>query len=175
MEEFIPDMRTVLYITTLPGGVPSLTENYVMFYLGAHGVYVNSFLDLGDKRSVLVKASYADEDALKSMMTPDCPMRIRRVFKHAVYNTLDDLEVLNGLFAQSIANLTGLLNGRGAVIKVVSDSKSIRDKFVKMAMGFAGDVRFDLVGENVTLSIKKIEHDDRIWVIIWVEGLDEMS
>lgn len=176
LQDYIPENKTRFYISkkTLP-----LEDKRISYYLGQHNVYVGRIKKLTQSSYLAFVRYNKEEDIMKLYGNDEHPMKIRRVFKSAFYQKGfgKDLNNLNGLFADTIANLLGLLDGKKAKINIIVDphrtsNKAIKDKFVQMGMKFRDekkiDVEFNPKESNIFFHIQVITEPEGN-IITWLE------
>jgi hypothetical protein len=181
MENFIPKEITRFFITHKADGVQDISKSFISYYLGKHGVFVSDIKKVSE--SFIATVKYDNDKQIEPLYEKDThPIKIRRIFKTAFYNDSEKFESqVIGLFAETAANLLGLLNGKKAVVGIKMEPHQfteLKTKFLDLAMKYRDEKKFDVLfdpkGANIFLKIRKVQDGNKTGVVIWLEDPNKL-
>jgi hypothetical protein len=156
--------------------------NYLAYQLGKYDIYLDRIKTIQTHvaDSIMIpRVATVFFDRLKDVQVylKYSPIRSHRIFKHAKYPTKKPRS--RNLFYNSAKNLLSLAKGK--TIRIKSQDRNFQKTFYEICLEMNQELGtnciFDYDGYNILVDIKKyVEFDKQFtWIIILVEGLDEIK
>lgn len=183
--KYFPKEITRLYVSKNQTEKINLTENFVMFYLGQHGIFVSAIKPITVNSWLLTVKYNEDKDIDALLFATESPFAIKRVFKSGFYNKDKFYEECKSTVGKIITNLFGLVNGKKAIIGINVQSGSHRDdELKKLFVDFSlkvlesaenkFDCDIDPKKATIWLNVQKVEVGDKSGMITWLDDPNKL-